>query len=384
MPQITQIQVRRDTAATWTSTNPTLAEGEIGFETDTGKFKIGAKVATVLQTWTQLLYATNASNITGTTLPAGITSASGLATVGTITSGTWNGGVIANTYTTATSANTNSAIVSRDASGNFSANTITASAISGLATPLSGAQGGTGETNTNKTITLGGNLTTAGAFNTTLTSTGTTSVTLPTSGTLIPVENVLSAMGMSSTQLETLPRWCAVASVGFSTGTTHFTYFTPLVSLTPSNASLFITTNAVGTTGTANQYFAIFTEDASGNLTRVYSDSKTASAYWLAGTSPTAGFQSIPISGFTFNAGQRYAIAYLGTGLSTNPIALQLSGQSTNQNYWMSNNSSSTGYGIYGPVGRMAGAIATQTSIAASYTNTSFTTASSPYAWRIA
>ena len=37
----TQIQARRGTAATWTSTNPTLAAGETGYETDTGKFKIG-------------------------------------------------------------------------------------------------------------------------------------------------------------------------------------------------------------------------------------------------------------------------------------------------------------------------------------------------------
>jgi len=36
-----QIQTRRDTAANWTTNNPTLAEGEIGFETDTGKLKVG-------------------------------------------------------------------------------------------------------------------------------------------------------------------------------------------------------------------------------------------------------------------------------------------------------------------------------------------------------
>jgi hypothetical protein len=35
------IAFRRDTAANWTSTNPTLAEGELGFETNTGKVKIG-------------------------------------------------------------------------------------------------------------------------------------------------------------------------------------------------------------------------------------------------------------------------------------------------------------------------------------------------------
>ena len=36
-----QMQQRRDTAAAWTSGNPTLLSGELGYETDTGKFKIG-------------------------------------------------------------------------------------------------------------------------------------------------------------------------------------------------------------------------------------------------------------------------------------------------------------------------------------------------------
>jgi hypothetical protein len=45
------IQIRRDTAAAWTSANTTLATGEIGFETDTNKFKIGNGTA-----WTALPY----------------------------------------------------------------------------------------------------------------------------------------------------------------------------------------------------------------------------------------------------------------------------------------------------------------------------------------
>ncbi len=36
-----QILLRRDTAAQWTAVNPTLAEGEIGVETDTVKLKVG-------------------------------------------------------------------------------------------------------------------------------------------------------------------------------------------------------------------------------------------------------------------------------------------------------------------------------------------------------
>jgi hypothetical protein len=37
----TKIQLRRDTSENWTSINPTLFSGEVGFETNTGKFKIG-------------------------------------------------------------------------------------------------------------------------------------------------------------------------------------------------------------------------------------------------------------------------------------------------------------------------------------------------------
>ena len=55
----TQIQTRRGTAASWTSTNPTLAAGEIGFETDTGKFKIGNGSTA----WASLAYATNGSAV---------------------------------------------------------------------------------------------------------------------------------------------------------------------------------------------------------------------------------------------------------------------------------------------------------------------------------
>ncbi len=50
---------------------------------------------------------------------------------------------------------------------------------------LLGVNGGTGVNNSGKTITLGGNLTTSGAFAVTLTATATTNVTLPASGTLV-------------------------------------------------------------------------------------------------------------------------------------------------------------------------------------------------------
>jgi len=47
-----QIQVRRGTASQWQGTNPNLAAGEIGFETDTNRFKIGTGVG-----WSSTPYA---------------------------------------------------------------------------------------------------------------------------------------------------------------------------------------------------------------------------------------------------------------------------------------------------------------------------------------
>jgi hypothetical protein len=41
MPVNNLIQVRRGTAEQWVTANPVLSSGELGFETDTGKFKIG-------------------------------------------------------------------------------------------------------------------------------------------------------------------------------------------------------------------------------------------------------------------------------------------------------------------------------------------------------
>ena len=88
------------------------------------------------------VYEINGTSVlSATTLGSGVTGSS-LTSVGTIATGVWNGTVITGQY------------------------------------------GGTGVANTGKTITLGGNLTTSGAFTTTLTSTANTSVTLPTTGTL--------------------------------------------------------------------------------------------------------------------------------------------------------------------------------------------------------
>lgn len=53
----TRMQQRRGTAAQWTSANPVLAAGEIGFETDTNKFKVGNGSTA----WASLTYFVDAS-----------------------------------------------------------------------------------------------------------------------------------------------------------------------------------------------------------------------------------------------------------------------------------------------------------------------------------
>ena len=67
----TQIQLRRDTAADWTSNNPTMAAGEFGWESDTNRFKIGDGS----NAWNSLAYADTLKTlgdiaVTGSTISA--------------------------------------------------------------------------------------------------------------------------------------------------------------------------------------------------------------------------------------------------------------------------------------------------------------------------
>jgi hypothetical protein len=78
MSVVTQIQVRRGTAAEWTSANPTLAAGEWGYETDTNKGKIGNGATA----WNSLAYILGIGDIDGVTAGTGLT---GGGTSGTVT-----------------------------------------------------------------------------------------------------------------------------------------------------------------------------------------------------------------------------------------------------------------------------------------------------------
>ena len=58
-----RILIRRDTAANWTANNPTLAAGEFGHETDTGKLKLGTGAIA----WNSLGYQNNVTSVNGQT-----------------------------------------------------------------------------------------------------------------------------------------------------------------------------------------------------------------------------------------------------------------------------------------------------------------------------
>ena len=68
----TKIQYRRGLASDWTYYNPILAEGEPGYETDTGKFKVGNGYSH----WNALIYSSGPTGATGSNF--GITGQTGL------------------------------------------------------------------------------------------------------------------------------------------------------------------------------------------------------------------------------------------------------------------------------------------------------------------
>ncbi len=63
-----QIQIRRDTASNWSSNNPTLAIGELGFVTDTSQLKIGSGSVA----WNSLPYFLNSASATTVEIAAAV------------------------------------------------------------------------------------------------------------------------------------------------------------------------------------------------------------------------------------------------------------------------------------------------------------------------
>jgi hypothetical protein len=184
----TLIQVRRGTAAQWTSANPTLATGEIGFETDTGKLKVGPQTPV---SWNSLLYVTDTTDFVGVLTAAkggtGINNSGNTITLGgnLITSGAATIG--SSTHTVALNTGNNTSITLPTAgtlatlagaealSGKTSYNGL---ALTALTTGFTVAGGSV----TSKTLQVNNTLTLAG--------TDSTTATMPSFSTTVGVQDL--------------------------------------------------------------------------------------------------------------------------------------------------------------------------------------------------
>jgi hypothetical protein len=133
-----------------------------------------------------------------------------IATVGTITSGVWNGTAIANANLANSSVTINGTAVSLGASGTVTAaagtltgttlnSTVVSSSLTSVGTIGTGiwqgtvinpTYGGTGVNNGSSTITIAGNLVTTGAFSTTFAASASNTYTLPTDTSTLLANNV--------------------------------------------------------------------------------------------------------------------------------------------------------------------------------------------------
>ena len=200
----------------------------------------------------------NAVNTSGGLCTSAVTTLSSLASIGTITTGTWNGSIVSGTY------------------------------------------GGTGVNNGSNVITIGGNVTFLGAFGFTGTLTNTTSVTFPTSGTLVN-SAVTTLSSLASVGTITTGTWngsvlgiayggtnstatATAGGVGYGTGTAHAYTAAGTSGQVLTSAGAGAPTWATPTTGTVTSVAQSFT----GGLISVGGSPVTSSgtlALTVAGTS---------------------------------------------------------------------------------------------------
>lgn len=174
------IKVKRSAVQGKVPLDADLELGELAINTYDGKLFLKKSVAGA-NTIVDVIAAAGGTNIT--------TSANG-STVTVISNSGDDGIILAANSTTAGVLTAEAQTIGgiKTFSANVQLATVTAGTWNGSV--ISGTYGGTGVNNSGKTITLGGNLTTSGSFNITLTALGTTSVTLPSSGTIATVSGV--------------------------------------------------------------------------------------------------------------------------------------------------------------------------------------------------
>jgi len=262
--------------------------------------------------FTQTITATGNTSVTlptsGTLVNTAVTTLSSLASIGTVTSGTWNASLIAGTY------------------------------------------GGTGVNNGSFTITLGGNLTTSGAFNTTLTATAATSVTLPTSGTVMSsvtaLPGAVTGTPSSSNYLRGDGTWASagtVTSVGFTGGIISVATATTTPALTVAGTSGGIVYFSSGTTWASSAALAAnaivigggagvapsTTTTGTGVLTAIGNNVNTTNGLATGSVTTLSSLSSVGTIGTGTWNGSIIGGTYGGTGVNNGASTITIGGNLT-------------------------------------------------------
>lgn len=281
------------------------------------------------------------------------TAATGITKLGTVSTGTWQATAIADSYlatiatagkvsnsaTTATSANTASAIVARDPSGNFSAGTITATFAGNVTGNLTGNVTGnlTGNGTGTWTGSVVGNASTATLATTATTATSANTATLAATATALATPRTINGVSfdgtanitvtadastLSGTTLKATVVTSSLTSVGTLTGGAIGSGFTAIADSALATIATAGKVSNSATTATANNTAsAIVARDSSGNFT---AGTITATSFVGTLTGNVTGNVTGGLTGNASTATNVAASGITGTTLASNVVTSSL------------------------------------------------------------
>lgn len=160
-----------------------------------------------------------------------------------------------------------------------------ASVTAGWTGTLSGTRGGTGVNNGASTITLGGSLTTSGAFASTFTMTGVTNVTFPTSGTLATTAGTVSSVSGTTNRITSTGGTTPVIDISASyVGQSSITTLGTITTGVWTGTNIALANGGTNATLTASNGGIVF---SSASALGILSGTATASQVLLSGANTT-------------------------------------------------------------------------------------------------